>query len=153
MGPVGCPSDVECMTVELCCDSVTCMPAPVEICDARPFCDPGDVQVGGVGGAGGAECPADATCYEASICNITIICQDIPCDPDSEPYRNYVGLGDECLLVDFVCTGETSYFSNDCGCGCAQDPACPEFVDCEPGGELDPLCDDTETCPLTVRAQ
>ena len=115
------------------------------VCDGEPLCEMGDVQV--------TECPADASCYMVSLCGTTITCQEAECFPDREPNRSYVGQGSACDAVDFDCIEGTTAFHDECGCGCEQDESCPEFVDCEPGGELDPLCTDLTTCPLTERAE
>lgn len=145
VGPGSCRTDAaNCMTVTVCCDTITCL-QEVALCDGYPSCENGDSQV--------SECPADASCYERSLCGATILCQDVACAPADEPYRNYAAMGDDCQTVAFDCLGESAPFSNDCGCGCEQDRNCPAFVDCMPGGAIDPLCDDADTCPLTERAQ
>ena len=44
-----------------------------------------------------------------------------PCDPANEPQRSYVGRSTaECARIRFTCAPGTTYFSNDCGCGCEQ---------------------------------
>ena len=44
-----------------------------------------------------------------------------PCDPANEPQRSYVGRSTaECARIRFTCAPGTTYFANDCGCGCEQ---------------------------------
>ena len=43
------------------------------------------------------------------------------CDPANEPRRSYVGRSTaECARIRFTCAPGTTYFANDCGCGCEQ---------------------------------
>ena len=37
----------------------------------------------------------------------------------------------------------------DGGCGGAQDPNCPVYVDCTPDGDVSPLCTARSSCPFT----
>jgi hypothetical protein len=64
------------------------------------------------------------------------------CDPAAEIHRRqYIGMSPEaCAALDYVCTGTTTAFSNSCGCGCEQDPSCPEWFDCQPSPSVPP-CD------------
>ncbi len=67
----------------------------------------------------------------------------------TEPGKHYVGKSAaQCAVMDFACGPNTSYFANQCGCGCQQDPSCPERYDCMDGS---PPCDPAELarCPLT----
>lgn len=77
-----------------------------------------------------------------------------PCNPGAERnQRQYVTTDPlECELIDYVCAGATTSFSNECGCGCEQDPDCPNYIDCMPGG-ADARCSDLEAfeleCPFS----
>lgn len=56
------------------------------------------------------------------------------CDPKNEPNRKYVGTSvEQCAVIKFFCEPGTSYFANDCGCGCEQPKDCPEWLNCMPG--------------------
>jgi hypothetical protein len=64
------------------------------------------------------------------------------CDPTAEVHRReYKNTNPAaCSMQSFACTGTTTFFSNMCGCGCEQDPACPDFFDCQPSPDVPP-CD------------
>ena len=42
----------------------------------------------------------------------------IACDPDNEPWRNYVGTPTTCQTIRYVCNASQRSFQNACGCGC-----------------------------------
>ncbi len=42
----------------------------------------------------------------------------LACDPDNEPWRNYVGTPTSCQTIRYVCTASQRSFQNTCGCGC-----------------------------------
>lgn len=64
------------------------------------------------------------TCGETGSIGCTKI--GCPCDPDKEWWRKYVSEDPaQCLVIDYMCEPNTGAFSNDCGCGCQQDPSCP----------------------------
>ena len=44
----------------------------------------------------------------------------LACDPDNEPWRNYVGTPTSCQVIRYVCTATQRSFSNTCGCGCEE---------------------------------
>lgn len=68
-------------------------------------------------------------------------CPAPSCDPDVEYGREYVGESpSECAVIRFTCPENTSYFANDCGCGCEQADTCPEYFNCMPGPQVAP-CD------------
>jgi hypothetical protein len=117
-------------------------------CLALATCQFGDTQINGP-----SDCPAGAECYSNSICCTTVWCiRTTTCNPAAEYNRNYVGSSpSQCAVIDFVCPAYTTYFSNQCGCGCEQDASCPQYVDCMPGGPVDPLCA-SNNCPYTLRA-
>lgn len=55
------------------------------------------------------------------------------CAPDDEWWRHYVATDPAvCMVIDYMCPLNTTSFTNDCGCGCEQDAACPEYFDCMP---------------------
>lgn len=74
---------------------------------------------------------------------------ECPCNPEAEWWLHYVGESvEECELIDFGCPPNTDYFGNECGCGCQQDLACPQYFDCEPPA----MCDVEalkEQCPYS----
>jgi hypothetical protein len=71
------------------------------------------------------------------------------CDPAKEWYRNYVGKSpQQCAVIDFVCPANTTYFANDCGCGCQQSATCPQWFDCMPPSPCDPAKIKAE-CPYS----
>jgi hypothetical protein len=40
------------------------------------------------------------------------------CDPENEPWRNYVGTPETCLTIRYNCASDKRQFQNACGCGC-----------------------------------
>ena len=42
----------------------------------------------------------------------------IACDPDNEPWRNYIGTPTTCQVIRYMCTSTQRPFQNACGCGC-----------------------------------
>lgn len=42
----------------------------------------------------------------------------LACDPDNEPWRNYVGTPTTCQTIRYACTSTQRSFQNACGCGC-----------------------------------
>ncbi len=74
------------------------------------------------------------------------------CDPSKEWWRKYVSKDPaQCMLIDYICEPNTTSFGNECGCGCQQDPSCPEYVDCMPPTPCD-IDQIHEDCPYTVIA-
>jgi hypothetical protein len=61
------------------------------------------------------------------------------CDPAKETHqRNYVATSPaQCMAVRFACAANTTMFQNACGCGCEQDPSCPDWFDCMPPAPCD----------------
>lgn len=158
-GPDQCPADADCYSNSICCSTVWCIRRTFN-CFAWPACDLGDQQLDGA-------CPPLAYCYPRSSCGVTITCLDTAsaadagaavdggsCNPDAEYNRNYVSTDpQQCQVIDYACPANTTYFGNDCGCGCEQASSCPPSVDCMPGpGTQDPLCTQTGQCPYTIRA-
>jgi hypothetical protein len=139
-----CPAGAICYSNAVCCSVVWCAKRQPN-CDAFPSCESDEKDV--------SECEANAVCTTRELCGNSILCQkkDGTCDRAGEPDRDYVGDDPaSCLLIDYICPEHTTPFSNDCGCGCEQPTECPDFVNCEPGGMVDPLCDSAE-CPYTER--
>jgi len=66
----------------------------------------------------------------------TVACtkRDCACNPTMEAQqRAYVGTSAQsCATIRYTCPQHTTPFSNDCGCGCEQDVACPDWFDCSP---------------------
>jgi hypothetical protein len=70
--------------------------------DTRDSCDPA---------AGGADCQGVCRRARRSRCDY------------NEPGRTYVGTSvEECSVIRFYCEPGSTYFANDCGCGCEQAP-------------------------------
>jgi hypothetical protein len=42
------------------------------------------------------------------------------CNPEAEPWRNYVGTPTTCQTIRYVCIATQRSFSNACGCGCEE---------------------------------
>lgn len=162
-GPGDCPAGAECYSNSICCSTVWCA-AGIATCDAFPACDPGDREFAG-------SCPPAYSCYQRSVCGSTITCLEQledggpapiavdaggSCDPAAQPDRHYVADSPEkCAVIDYLCPATTRYFHDACGCGCEQDPSCPDWVDCMPGpGVPDPACTDGDQnpCPYSGRA-
>lgn len=60
------------------------------------------------------------------------------CDPASEWWREYAAEDPKtCQVIDYACPENTTMFGNDCGCGCEQDPSCPQAFDCQPPKSCD----------------
>lgn len=140
-----CPIGAECYSNTACCSTVWCMEEQAA-CDAIPVCLEGETEV--------PECPEDASCVKRALCGTVIVCQQgaLECDHEANVHLHYVGDSpQECQVIDYSCPEYTTGFSNGCGCGCEQPSSCPEFLDCEPGGSVDPLCN-SEECPYTPRA-
>lgn len=94
--------------------------------------------------------PALDGCNNCTCTDLGVSCTEIacPCDPDKEWWRSYIGLSPEkCAAIDYECVGNTTAFSNTCGCGCEQAESCPEYINCMPPA---PNCAaDMEKCPLS----
>jgi hypothetical protein len=139
-----CPQGATCYQRSLCCSTTYCAHF-ASTCLAAPSCDPGDQEISG-------ECPPRNACYRRTLCGKSINCLDSACDPETEYNRKYVATSpSSCAVIDFRCQTNTSYFQNDCGCGCEQDANCPPRADCQPGGSQSALCSDNSMCPLTPR--
>lgn len=140
-----CPIEAECYSASICCDTTWCM-KPQAPCKAVPTCAESETEV--------QECPSDSACVQRALCGTVITCDVglVICDLGPQPNRHYIaGPAIECEGIDFACPEHTLGFSDHCGCGCEQPDSCPEVIDCEPGGEMDPLCDSNE-CPYSTRA-
>ena len=88
------------------------------------------------------------TCYEGGAVGCTTMAC-AACDPGVEWYREYVATSaSQSALIDYVCPENTTYFGNDCGCGCQQDRSCPEWFDCMDGSSCDPVAI-KQKCPYS----
>ncbi len=79
--------------------------------------------------------PALDGCNKCTCSSGLASCTEIncPCDPGQEWYRDYVSKSPkECATISYACPENTTAFSNACGCGCEQDPSCPQWFDCMP---------------------
>lgn len=75
----------------------------------------------------GATYPAGSKWHAADDCN-TCLCtstglvscttQACVCNPETEPYRTYVGTPITCETIRFSCAADQKPFKNACGCGC-----------------------------------
>ncbi|PKN31812.1 MAG: hypothetical protein CVU63_21985 [Deltaproteobacteria bacterium HGW-Deltaproteobacteria-20] len=55
------------------------------------------------------------------------------CNPAEEWWRQYVATDPStCAVIKYSCPPKTFHFANECGCGCEQDAACPEWINCMP---------------------
>ena len=84
-----------------------------------------------------------------------VACTLMACLCDSsgtEPSREYMGeSAEQCATIRYACPESTTSFSNSCGCGCEQDPSCPEWFNCMPGPGSEP-CDTEQIaidCPYS----
>jgi hypothetical protein len=102
----------------------------------------GKTHPGGVIFAAGDGCNT-CTCGEAARGGVPVCtkkaCQ---CNPAAEiRQREYIGKSSaECAAIRFSCPDNTTPFANSCGCGCEQDPSCPDWFDCQPSPGVPP-CD------------
>jgi hypothetical protein len=80
----------------------------------------------------GSQFRATDGCNECSCAGGKVTCTSNPCkcDPAKETWRKYVlHSPTDCKLSRMICPGST-YFANDCGCGCEQNPWCETTYDC-----------------------
>ena len=136
------------------CNTCTCQGDGMAICTeiaCAPICTyksheylSGDT-FGAGDGCGTCTCLADGKveCIYPTACT---------CEAVDGEGLDYVGNSVvECADIDFDCPTNTTFFENDCGCGCEQDPSCPNMVNCKPTS-TDPACSDPEfskKCPYT----
>lgn len=142
----GCPPEHlgTCYTRTLCGSTIYCL-SPVGGMGGAPG-------TGGVPGHGGAPGVAGEPGHGGAPGSAGA--GGVSCDPQSERDRKYVATNPgACALIDYLCPVNTTYFGNDCGCGCEQDASCPDYVDCMPGpGPQNSLCSSPSQCPYTIRA-
>lgn len=92
----------------------------------------------------------DCTCDTSGAVSCTKLA--CACDPSKEWWRDYVATDPaQCAVIDFACPENTVGFSNECGCGCEQSAACPEYFDCMPPSPCDIEKIEAE-CPYSVIA-
>lgn len=159
----GCETDIDSDSQNCgACGSICLTPPDAMVHCAEGACQitsiPRDVCVyGGVEYQPGDEFPArdgcnTCTCVDDPGNAASVACTDAACqcDPENEPHRNYIAEDPEtCMLIDYACPGNTTMFSNECGCGCEQSAECPVEMDCSPmsGTCNEPLA---ARCPYTV---
>ncbi|MEZ4300067.1 MAG: hypothetical protein R3B70_34285 [Polyangiaceae bacterium] len=121
------------------CTACTCQPDGQAICSDNGVCE--SCYYAGQFHEGGESFPALDGC---NTCQCTsdggISCTEIACACDTsgaEWWHEYVGIGDECQVIDFGCDEGTTMFSNQCGCGCEQPSWCPQYFDCQPPSPCD----------------
>ncbi|MBI4955130.1 MAG: hypothetical protein HY908_24115 [Myxococcales bacterium] len=133
------------------CGTCTCEPMGTVSCTA-PACSIG-CEFGGPSFDLGDEVPAGDGCNTCTCAADGFGCTKMACacNPGAEFGRDYVGNSPaECAVIDFGCPPNTTYFGNDCGCGCEQAPWCPQYFGCMPGSG--PGCDTaglSELCPYS----
>jgi len=89
----------------------------------------------------GQQFPSLDGCNTCICTDQGISCTEIncPCNPEKEWWRSYVATDPaKCALIDYACIENTKPFQNACGCGCEQDPSCPEYFDCMPPSPCNP---------------
>jgi hypothetical protein len=119
--PAYCEVGGGCRQVSLCGATIWC--TTPTICNGYPSCDEGDFQLSGA-------CPPGGSCYERTSCGLTITCLVAECYPPAEYNRVYYS-EEGCNTLDEPCTlPNTNQFENACGCGCEQDPSCPQHLYC-----------------------
>ena len=119
----------------------------LDSCMAVPTCDTGDQEV--------EECDADATCYERSECDHTILCQEAVCDlPDSCPDGfEEVGACQSADCVEVTTCDDDQLYCEPEGEQCEQNPTCPAGYDEVDGCEADADCVEVEGCDETILCQ
>jgi len=132
-----------------CTGSVDIGPADDEPqqCAAYPACDGSDQEV--------SECPADVTCYEASICGSTILCAPGQDQCEAYPACNS---GDE--EVDICPDDGSCYEAEACGSviTCHSLVQCGAYPSCDPGDTevtdqgcpQDAACYEASICGSTI---
>ena len=99
----------------------------------------------------GEQFPSLDGCNTCTCDNGGVSCTEIncPCDPQSEWYRDYIGMSPmECAVIDYACPENTTAFSNSCGCGCEQDSSCPQWFNCMPPSPCN-VDEIKKTCPYS----
>jgi hypothetical protein len=120
------------------CNTCDCEPDGTVIC-TEVACS-GGCTYAGMMYPEGASFPAldgcnTCTCSGGAVGCTTVACA---CDPEKEWWNHYVATDPaQCAVIDYGCPMSTSGFENDCGCGCTQDPSCPQSFDCQPPATCD----------------
>lgn len=87
------------------------------------------------------------TCSCAQPKVVSCTTKACPCDPSKEWWKKYLSTDPKtCEVIDFACADNTTPFENQCGCGCAQDPSCPPYIDCMPPTDCTEL---KKKCPFS----
>ena len=123
------------------CNTCTCMDNGMSAC-TKKYC-PAPCEYGGKLYNVGESFPSTDGCNQCTCLAGGVACTEkaCMCNPNTEWYRDYIGESPEkCAVIKFACPDATNYFSNACGCGCEQDPSCPEWFNCMPGPGAPP-CD------------
>lgn len=58
------------------------------------------------------------TCNCGSTGSVACTKMACACNPANEPWRDYVGTPDQCMVIRYSCPAGQVPFSNECGCGC-----------------------------------
>ena len=180
--PSLCPAERECYYLQFSCGPTACVLRNGVHCNDPLVCDPGDYLLprNATCSASTGQCQLKSLCGNNIICGHSLdggatvdVAYDAAqtldtagdgepppldlaaCNPGAEYERSYVASSPAlCATIRYTCPAKTTGFQNDCGCGCEQSAACPQYLDCMPGsGPGDPLCDTSSgDCPYTVRA-
>jgi hypothetical protein len=68
----------------------------------------------------GASFPSTDGCNTCSCTASGVACTEraCVCNPEAEPWRNYIGTPTTCQTIRYTCTADKRSFQNACGCGC-----------------------------------
>ncbi len=93
------------------------------------------------------------TCTCGSSGEIACTKQACLCNPSTEWSKHYLATDTEtCAVADFACPANTTLFESQCGCGCQQDPSCPEWIGCMPGPPATSCAEQMAHCPYSKLA-
>lgn len=159
-----CPDGASCYEVEMCCARVACLERAVP-CGPAPACAPHDRQISACPEPEPQTVTGPYSCYTEEACDTVVTCaRALPaitpspvdggtCPDSAAHWKRYVGTAAQCAEFSLHCSAFTSEFRDACGCGCEQDPACPEVIDCSPEqGEPSPVCANAGAfkCPFST---
>jgi hypothetical protein len=132
------------------CNTCSCQPGGLVAC-TKMFCG-NTCNYNGQVYTAGATFPASDGCNTCTCdASGSVGCTEMACicNPTAEWYRDYIGTSSTvCAVIKFTCPVNTTYFSNDCGCGCEQAASCPEWLNCMPPTPT-PCSDMQLQCPYS----
>jgi hypothetical protein len=64
--------------------------------------------------------PSTDHCNTCTCTSSGVACTEMACvcNPANEPWRDYVGTPEQCMVIRYTCPVGQTPFSNSCGCGC-----------------------------------